>query len=141
MQSFFQNEIKSEGRLFREIEEACEGLIYISETDSPLLAFSCPAAGGLTAESILQQTGRGPEEAIEEISFGDFFSRLTAVKDWFGEPEKARAKKFLDLQRLLEENLRHLSVFRIGRIRIDIFVLGLEPDGDLMGVTTKSVET
>ena len=42
---------------------------------------------------------------------------------------------------LLKENLRERKVFRIGRIRLEIFAVGLDKDGSLMGVSTYAVET
>jgi len=126
---------------FSEIDQACEGLIYISETDAPVLAFSGPAATEPTGELILQQTGGKAESRIEEAAFAEFFGKLTAINEWFGEAEKAKAAKFLDLQKLLEENLRDLKVFRIGEIRIDIYAVGIDKDSHIMGITTKAVET
>ena len=122
-------------------EAACEGLVFISETDAPVLPFAGGPADTVTGEIILQQTGREPQTDVEEVEIGAFFTKLTTLKDWFGEPEKARAKKFLELKTLLEENLRELKVFRIGRIRLDIYVVGINTEGNLMGVTTNAVET
>ena len=141
MQIFFQENNKKDDGLFREIELACKGLFYISETDAPLLPFSGLVAAEPTRENILQQTGAKADGAIEEVGFDVFFGRLTEFRDWFGKAEKARAAKFLGLQELLEENLRDRKVFRVGRIQIDIFAVGIDKDGYLMGVTTKAVET
>ena len=141
MQTFFQKNNKSDSGLFHEIEQACEGLIYISETDSPFIPFAGQLTDTVTADVILQQTGIAGEGPVEEREFAEFFDRLTVIKDWYGEPEKARAKKFVELRMLLEENLRELKVFRIGRIQLDIFAVGINKDGFLMGVTTKAVET
>ena len=141
MQNYFQENNKNDDGLFREIEAACKGLIYISETDAPVLPFSGPATAEPTGEIILQQTGANADESIEEVAFDAFFGRLTEIKDWFGEPQKARAAKFLELQKLLEENLRDRKVFRIGTIRIDIFAVGIDKDGSLTGITTRAVET
>ena len=141
MQIFFQNENKNTGELFHEIERACEGLIYISETDAPVLAVAGQPADAVTANLILQQTGLAADAPVEERDFVEFFGRLTAIREWYGEAEAARAKKFLELQKLLEENLRELKVFRIGAIRLDIFAVGIDKDGCLMGVMTKAVET
>lgn len=74
---------------------------------------------------ILQQTGGQAESRIEEVPFSDLFGKLTVIREWFGEAEKAKAAKFLDLQKLLEENLRDLKVFRIGEIRINIYAAGV----------------
>ena len=141
MQFFFQENNKNDSELFHEIERACEGLIYISETDAPVLAFAGQPADAVTANVILQQTGLAADAPVEERNFAEFFDRLTAIRDWYGEAEKARAQKFLELQKLLEENLSELKVIRIGRIQLDIFAVGIDKDGCLMGVSTKAVET
>ena len=127
MQIFFHENDKDESKLFHEIERACAGLIYVSETDAPVSAFT----GTVTAR----------DQPIEERDFAEFFSRLTANRDWHGAAENAKAKKFLTLQKLLEENLRDLRVLRFGERRIDIFIVGTDNDGRLMGVRTKAVET
>lgn len=141
MKIFFQKNDKNNNELFRKIERACEGLIYISETDAPVLPFVGDPSDVLTAKLILQQTGVRADTQIEERDFDEFFVRLTTLKDWYGEKEIDRTKKFLELKKLLEENLRDLKVFRIGSIRIDIVVAGRDKDGNLAGVTTKAVET
>ncbi len=141
MQVFFQNDKKVSGELFHRIEHACEGLIYISETDAPVLAFAASPVEAVTADVILQQAGLPSDSPVEERDFGEYFGRLTAIRDWYGEAETTRARKFLELQKLLEEFLRELKVFRVGAIRLDIFAVGIDKDGRLMGVTTKAVET
>ena len=141
MQIFFQEKNKNNDGLFRKIEAACDGLIYISETDAPVLPFAGPEADDATGEMIPQQTGANADAATEEVEFGTFFGQLTAIRDWFGDEQKAKAAKFLALQKLLEENLRDLKVYRIGSVRIDIYAVGITADGHMMGVTTKAVET
>jgi Nuclease A inhibitor-like protein len=141
MNIFFQKNNKNDGDLFSRLKTACEGLVYISETDAPLLAFSGPATDAVTADTILQQAGLPAETPVEERQFAEFFARLTAINDWYDDERKACAKRFLDLQKLLEENLRELKVFKVGRIQLDIFVVGIDKDGCLTGVTTRAVET
>ncbi len=141
MQNFFQKDDKNDSELFRKIEHACEGLIYISETDAPIQPFFGQPTDTVTGEIILQQACLPTEANIEERNFDEFFARLTTIKDWFGDKETARAKKFLKLKTLLEENLNDLKVFRFGTIRIYIFAVGIDKDGILIGVTTKAVET
>ena len=141
MKNFFQKNDENTSELFRKIEHACEGLIYISETDEPVMPFAGGRAASVTAEIILQQINAEAESRFEERDLDDLFGRLTTMRDWYGEREKARAKKFLELKTLLEENLRDLKVFRFGSIRLDIFAVGIDKDGNLVGVTTKAVET
>ena len=67
------------------------------------------------------------------------FSRcLTAEHD---QRHENIQKKFLELQKLLEENLRDLKVYKIGRICLAIYVVGIDRDGTLSGVKTEAVET
>lgn len=141
MQNYFSKNPKTGAALFQSIEAACEGLIYISEIDTQVVAFAGTIAESITGEIILQQAGREANESVEEASFGAFFDRLTAVKDWFGDAETARAEKFAVLQKLLEENLRGLRVFRIGKIQVYILAVGLDREGRVMGVTAHAVET
>ena len=70
-----------------------------------------------------------------------FFARLTTENDWFGEKEKETARRFSALQKLLDENLRDLTVSKIGHIQLEIFVVGLDADNNLIGIKTKAVET
>ena len=102
--------------------------------------FWCKAAG-IFRETIARELGLKKEITVEERSFVDFFARLTKIQDWFTEIETKNAKRFLVLQKLLEENLEDLIVLRIGRIQIDIYVVGLYAAGNLAGIQTKAVET
>ena len=97
MQIFFRENDQDTKGLFELLQTACEGLVLISETDAPVTPFAGGPAVEVTAQTILQQTGKAATELVEEMDFDEFFDRLTAIRDWYGEPEKARAKKFLEL--------------------------------------------
>jgi len=140
-QKNFQKSDKSPNGLFREITHTCDGLSYVSETDAPVLAFCGSEAVEMSGRIILHQTGSKAEEPVKEIDFHEFFDRLTTVKERFGERESERAKKFLNLQKLIEENLSELKVFKIGKVRIRIYAVGLDKDGRLTGIMTDAVET
>jgi hypothetical protein len=123
------------------VKELSAGLYYISETDAEILPFAGAKAEAVTKENILSQTNNAPDASVEERDFAEIFARLTELQDWFGEEENAIAAKFAALQKFLEENLKDLKVFKIGRIQIDIYFVGLDADGNLMGIQTKAVET
>ncbi len=113
MKFFFQKNDKNNDELFRAIEHACDGLTNISETDvSCALPFAGQQVDTITVENILQQAGLPSDAMIEEKSFDEFFARLTTIRDWYGEKETERAKRFLELKMLLEENLHDPKVFR-----------------------------
>ncbi len=89
----------------------------------------------------MKQTENAANAPVEERDFAEFFKRLTEIQDWFGDEEKATAQKFAELKDLLERNLRDLKVFKIGKIQIDVYVVGLEAENNLLGIKTKAVET
>ncbi len=135
-----ETDLKKSG-IKRQIETAVANLYYTSETDAEVLPFVGKEAETITINEIRNQTQTAPDSPIEEKDFTEFFARLTTKQDWFGDEEKATAKKFTDLKNLIEANLRNVSVFKIGKIQIDIYVVGLDAENILMGIRTKAVET
>jgi hypothetical protein len=128
-------------KLSEQIKKASEGLYYISETDAEISPFAGTRADAVTKENLLSQTANKPDAPIEERDFEGFFTRLTKIQDWFGDEEKHAAERFARLKELLEKNLKDLKVFKVGRIEIDVYVVGLDSENKLMGIKTKAVET
>lgn len=128
-------------QLAKQIQELSEGLYYISETDAEVLPFVGDKVDAMTRENLLSQTGNKPDARVEERDFAGIFARLTIIQDWFGDEEKQTAAKYARLKELLERNLKNLKVFKVGRIEIDIYIVGLDAEGRLMGIKTKAVET
>jgi len=128
-------------QLAKQIRQISEGLYYISETDAEIFPFTGTKTDAVTKENLLSQTGNKPDAPVEERDFTDFFTRLTKIQDWFGDEEKQTAAKYARLKELLERNLKELKVFKVGRIEIDIYVVGLDAQGNLAGIKTKAVET
>ncbi len=123
------------------IEKIVKGLYYLSESDAEILPFNGDKTGSVSVKEILKQSANGTETAVEERDFNEFFVRLTKMQDWFGEQETTTANKFTELKKLLEDNLKDLKVFKIGKINLDIYVVGLDAESNLMGIKTKAVET
>lgn len=132
---------KDDETLIDEIRSSAAGLFYISESDNPLEVFSGGRADTVNYKEILKQTGKDEREPIEEIPFDDFFDRLTEIKGWYGENEKANAHRYAALRDLLRSNLKDLKVFRVGKIQIEIYVVGVTEKQILTGIKTKSIET
>ena len=136
-----QNKDSGEEELKKQIKKASEGLYYISETDAEILPFFGKQSQTVTKEEILRQTDHVADTFVEERNFGEFFSRLTEIQDWFGDEEKATAQKFAELKNLLERNLRDLKVFKVGKIQLDVYAVGINAENNLLGIKTKAVET
>jgi hypothetical protein len=127
--------------LVERIRKLSENLYYISETDAEILPFAGKQAKAVTREEILRQTGNSPDAPVEERDFAEVFKRLTKIQDWFGEEETATAERFAVLQKFLEKNLKDLKIFKIGKVELDVYFVGLDERGVLTGIKTKAVET
>jgi hypothetical protein len=123
---------------------ATEGLLYPSETDAPVVPFVWEAPGGqtqLSTVAVARLSGHPVDSQVEEIRFSQFFDRVTRVRDWDNEVGRERVRRFTELEGILEHNLRGIRVFRIGTIAIDVYVVGVDTQDRLAGVSTKVVET
>lgn len=124
------------------LKKAVKGLQYPSETDAPFQPFLWPKPGtSITKPLVLARANKPKNAPVEKMSVAEFFEPLTKPRDWHRASEKADLKKFLNLQKVLEENLTETAVFRIGTTQIDIYVVGKTPTGDWAGVSTQAVET
>ena len=124
------------------IRQLVDDLVYVSETDAPFEVIADGAVTEISIETVLDRFGdNSGKQDIEEVGFEGFFNRLTEKREWYGEREIKLSEKFSTLKQLLKENFTDLHVYRIGRVQIDIYIVGLSSDGILAGVKTKAVET
>ena len=114
------------------LQRAAAGLTYPSETDAAWTAFAWPNATGTpTADEVRRRTKHVPGSQIVEQSVETFFAPLIQPQDWFGQPEKSAAARNQDLFALVNQLLKNSSVFRIGRRKIAIYVVGVSHGGRL----------
>lgn len=123
------------------LKEACDGLVLISETDAPIIPFKGPRAEAISPEASAAAANVVYREPVEALSPAEFFDRLTTEKVWFGEDEKKNALRFRKLYELLDEQLKNLTVYRFGKIRIDIVAAGIDRTSRISGIKTQAVET
>jgi|SRR5690242_1060138 len=129
----------NDNKILGKIERLTKGLVYISESDSDVQAFSDGAViGDDITSAILAIDKRTP---VEGVPLDDFFARLTTEQDWYGPDDKKKAERFARLQRLIEENLRGIIVLKVGHVQKTIYIAGISPDNNLLGVKMDAVET
>lgn len=132
---------QKENDLAKQIKISVKGLYYSSETDAPVRVFAGSVANGVTQENLLSQIKKENNTPVQTVNFDDFFSKLIALQDWFGDEEKAAAEKYAALRDLLKNNLKDLNVFKVGSSELDVYVVGLDSDNKLVGIKTQAVET
>ena len=125
------------------LSQAAEGLLFPSESDYPLTFFEWTSYRGqrLLSRTVRRLLNEPPDTPVERKSLEAFFRPVTKIQDWFGEEEKANAKKFVALEELLRARLQNLVVFRLGKIEIRVYIVGKTPEGHWAGLSTTVIET
>jgi hypothetical protein len=134
--------MKSDEQLCEELKEATRGLLFMSESDYPFEVVRWEGTEELSPERLRAEAGQqGATATVERRTVADFFRVATGEQDWKGAAELALAKRYQTLVRLLEENLREASVYRVGETNIAVYVVGRSEEGNWLGVSTRVVET
>jgi hypothetical protein len=77
---------------------------------------------------------------IENMSIEHLFRNLSVEQEWHDDVQKEQVAQFKALQEFLQAHLSDLTVYRVGRIAITIFIIG-KFDNDVIGLRTEAVET
>jgi hypothetical protein len=113
------------------ITTASAGLMYPSETDAPFEPFCWTTpAGGSARSQVAAHARKG--QTIQEVPLNDFFAELDDSDD---------ADRFRTLRQVMESQLAGLKIFRLGQIKIDVYLIGKTRSGAWAGLHTISVET
>ncbi|WP_434684034.1 nuclease A inhibitor family protein [Pseudanabaena minima] len=113
-------------------------LLFPSESDYPLEPFTWESAT-LTPETILTRSLKPSDTPIEAIALEVFFAPVTTDEDWFEDEDRQVSQRFRDLQAAIA-TLENVQVFRLGKIEIDVYIVGaIGPD--LVGLKTTVIET
>ena len=127
-------------RELQEIQNAADGLYFISETDAPfdLVHFN---TNSKSVEDYLKQVNNKKPAVIETRTLDDFFKSSTTSYPTDTQEQSGRVQRFKFLKETLEHNLSEIIVYRIGQIQIDVYILGKIKDGTYAGLHTRQVET
>jgi hypothetical protein len=133
--------MKTDEQICRELREATMGLLFMSESDYRFEVIRWEGIEKVSPEYLRRVTGQDVSAPVEERTVADFFRVAAGEQEWKGEAELALAKRYQSLVRLLEENLKGVRVYRVGRINIAVYVVGRSGGGNWLGVSTRVVET
>lgn len=135
--------MSQDSALRKELEAAIAGLQWMSESDYPfeVCEWSEQNADDLRPEQLSALTHHPANTPIETQDFDNFFEVATQAQDWHGPEERATVQRYQALVKILKQYLSNLKVYRLGRINVDIYILGKTAEGTVAGVATKAVET
>jgi hypothetical protein len=125
------------------LEEAAQGLLFVSEADYPFEAFGweTKADGKFTAQELLALKQYPPDTPVRTVSLSRFFQTATQTEAWHNAEEQQTVERFQTLVETLKKHLHDLTVFKVGKIELDVYLVGKTKDDRLAGLITKVVET
>ena len=118
--------------ILKELKDAAKGLLFPSESDAPVEAFVWPGGSGPPDEAAVRANAKVAKDTpVKQVTLADLARTI---------PEESRGD-FLPLFGLLGHHLSGTTVFKVGEVTIDVYVVGRTPDGQYAGVKTEVVET
>lgn len=133
--------MKSDEELLLKIEQAAQGLLFMSESDYPLETVYWEGVGEISPQFLRSLTGSVEATPVEVVSVDEFFRIVMSEENRRTEESRREAKKYRDLAQLLKENLDELKVYRVGKINIPVYIVGRNKTGNWLGISTRVVET
>jgi len=114
------------------LRRATKGLLFPSETDAELEPFVWKRQGKeLTGERLLDLAGQDEDAPVEEMTLDRFFRAVPS----------AERPRFDELARVLNEQLSGITVYKVGEVEKDVYIVGETDDGHWAGLRTAVVET
>ena len=124
------------------LKAATDGLLYASETDSPFELVHWPRKSPtLTGSGLVSLIGKKPNVRVEEVGLEKFFQDLIQDQDWHDDHDKKIVERYRNLLAVLKKQLTDAKVFKVGKVQIDIYIVGRTSDGEWVGTKTSAVET
>lgn len=123
--------MKTDNQILEDLKDRTKGLIWISESDFPLIPISNPNINVKTALTIL--------------NLSTLFSNVTKIKKEMSRGERSIVHKYQRLEKFLYKHLKDVQVYKFSNIEnsslFDLYILGRSRSGSLIGIKTSVVET
>jgi hypothetical protein len=121
---------------------ASNGLLMPSESDVAFTPFRWPGAATrrLTNGRLLRLTAHAPDTPVEVVDLEYFFRNVAYHQSWHDPQQAMDVMKFRHLVRVLQRRLTDVRVYRVGTIRIDVYIVG-RCGRSLAGLSTTLIET
>jgi Nuclease A inhibitor-like protein len=125
------------------LEQAADGLLYTSESDYPFEFVFFPGAGDTPpgVDAFAVAAGAAPDAPRQERTLERFFAPHVERSDPADAESQRLRPRYEALRELLRTELRGTTVYRIGEVEIQCYVVGGDGHGNLAGLRTVAVET
>ncbi|GGK73704.1 nuclease A inhibitor family protein [Rufibacter glacialis] len=127
--------------LLQQLEQAAQGLWFLSESESALEPFTLPAGTALETEADFLKAMGSTGQPVEQVTLPYFFRNMVRQDPGQDPAQQAIAQRFVALQQWLEANLQEVRVYRVGQIQVQAYVVGKTEEGSWLGLKTTLIET
>ena len=117
--------IAKDGHLLAQLKKVSAGLLVMSESDYPFEIIQWDGSIEINPEFLRSLTNEPAESRVEETSLEQFLAH----------------GQFEHLERFLRKHLTDLKVYKVGEIRIPVYIVGKSPGGSWLGLSTRVIET
>ncbi|HEV2735639.1 MAG TPA: nuclease A inhibitor family protein [Longimicrobiaceae bacterium] len=125
------------------LEAAAEGLLFISESESPFEFEELPgdAPAELTPDAVRAALGEPDGTPVAELTLDRFLAGHVEEADPADPVAQENAGRFRALKQALTESLADVRVFRVGDAQVRYHALGRTPAGRIAGLAASALET
>ena len=107
------------------LSQAAAGLLYMSESDYPFELIQWDGPTEPAPEFIRKVAGEAEGSPIQKLEVEQFLN----------------SGRYQRLLLVLQDELSDLRAYKVGRINMPVYVVGLSREGSWLGVATRVVET
>jgi hypothetical protein len=125
------------------LEAAAEGLLFISESESPFEYEELPgdAPAELTPDAVRAALGEPEGTPVAELTLDRFLAGHIEEADPADPVAQEQVTRFQALKQAVTEGLADVRVFRVGDVQVRYHALGRTPDGKIAGLAASALET
>ena len=120
------------------LENAASGLLMMSESDYPFEYLNTNERQ--LNDALALKLAQKPEGTLVEQTTIEHLLR-NLIDPTSGSVNLATAQRFQQLMATLKQELSNLTVYRVGDVQVEVFILGLTTDGTVGGMRTMLIET
>lgn len=131
------------GAVRRRLKRAAYGLLFTSESDYPFAFYHrrVRAKAPLSVAAFRAAAGVPADSLVEEVSLDDFLARHIERVDPNDAAAVALVPRYAALKRELRTSVREPRVFRVGRVVVWCYLVGVDAFGNVTGLETVAIET
>lgn len=116
------------------------GLLYPSESDYPFEYFHNGQVFSLpSAQQFIRLIGQ-QTQPVTQVGFDEFFNKLIGNLRTSG-AEKETIRRYQLLRKAFKNKFTNLTVYRVGQIQVQVYIVGVNSTCGMAGLKTISIET